>query len=256
MHMGDGALADRVAIVTGSGAGIGRGVAKALAAEGAKVVVTGRRAEPLESVCAEIRADGGEALAVQGDVGVADDVLRTVEATVGTFGRLDILVNNAQGYRHAFLVDATDEDLDLTWRTGPLATFRFMRAAYPHLKERGGVIVNFGSGSQIDPTEKFHGTYVAAKNAIEGLTRVAANEWGPDGIRVLMVMPAAESDQLAAFRARDPQKYAEMLSRTPLGRFGDPQKDIGVPIAWLASDAAGFITGTTIMLDGGQMQLR
>ena len=249
-------LDGKVAVVTGGGAGIGRGVAKALAARGAAVAVVGRRAAPLADVCAEISEAGGDALAISADVGVAKDVSRSVDATVDRFGRLDILVNNAQGYRHASLIDATDDDLDLVWRTGPLATFRSMRAAYPHLKQTRGLIVNFGSGTQFDPSEQFHSTYNAAKGAIANLTRSAAVEWGPDGIRAVLVVPAAESDQLAAFRARDPAKYDEMMRRVPLGRFGDAEADIGAPIAWLASEEARFITGSIVMLDGGQMQLR
>ena len=254
----DGAtsLGGKVAVITGGGAGIGRGVAKAFAARGASVAVVGRRREPLDDVCTEIAAAGGHALAIAADVGVATDVTRYVQTTVDYFGRLDVLVNNAQGYRHAFLLDATDDDMDLVWRTGPLASFRSMKAAYSHLKESKGLIVNFGSGTQLDPSEQFHSTYNAAKGAIANLTRSAAVEWGPDGIRAVLVLPAAESDQLAAFRARDPQKYGEMMKRVPLGRFGDAEADIGKPIAWLATDEARFITGTILMLDGGQMQLR
>jgi NAD(P)-dependent dehydrogenase (short-subunit alcohol dehydrogenase family) len=250
------ALGNRVAIVTGGGAGIGRGVALALADRGASVVVMGRRLGPLEEVQTEIRARGGQALVVQGDVGRLDDVERCIAGSIDEFGRLDILINNAQAYRHAFLLDATEDDMQLTWESGPLAAFRFMRLAHPYLARNGGVIVNFGSGTQLDPTERFHGVYVAAKGAIEGLTRVAAVEWGGDGIRVLMVMPAAETEGVAAFRDRDPKRYEEMVARVPLGRFGDPETDIGGAIAWLVGDEASFITGTTIMLDGGQMYLR
>jgi len=249
-------LAGRVALVTGGGAGIGRGIAKAFAARGAAVAVVGRRRAPLESVCGEVTAAGGRALAIQADVGDAADVQRFVGATVAEFGRLDVLVNNAQGYRHAFLIDASDDDMDLVWRTGPLAAFRSMKAAYPHLRASRGLIVNLGSGTQLDPSEQFHSTYNAAKGAIANLTRSAAVEWGKDGIRAVLVLPAAESEQLAAFRARDPEKYGEMMGRVPLGRFGDAEIDIGRPIAWLATEEARFITGTTLMLDGGQMQLR
>jgi NAD(P)-dependent dehydrogenase (short-subunit alcohol dehydrogenase family) len=243
-------LAGRVAIVTGGGAGIGRGVARALAARGAAVAVVGRRIGPLEHVCADITEAGGRALPIAADVGVSGDVQRFVDVTVEQFGRLDVLVNNAQGYRHAFLLDATDDDMDLVWRTGPLASFRSMKAAYPHLLASQGLIVNFGSGTQLDPSEQFHATYNAAKGAIANLTRSAAVEWGKHGIRAVLVLPAAESDQLAAFRARDPRKFEEMMSRVPLGRFGDPELDIGRPIAWMATEEARFITGTIVMLDG------
>jgi NAD(P)-dependent dehydrogenase (short-subunit alcohol dehydrogenase family) len=243
-------------VVTGGGAGIGRGVAKAFAARGAAVAVVGRRARPLDEVCGEITDAGGSALTITGDIGVAADVERFVETTVEHFGRLDVLVNNAQGYHHAALLEATDDDMDLVWRTGPLATFRAMRAAHSDLKKTQGLIVNFGSGTQFDPSEKFHSTYNAAKGAIANLTRSAAVEWGPDGIRAVLVVPAAESEQLAAFRARDPEKYAEMVGRVPLGRFGEAERDIGRPVAWLATDEARFLTGSIVMLDGGQMQLR
>ena len=249
-------LDGKVAVITGGGAGIGRGVAKALATRGAAVAVVGRRTAPLDEVCADITSNGGDALAISADIGIVDDVARYVATTVEHFGRLDILVNNAQGYRHAPLLDATDDDMDLVWRTGPLATFRSMQAAYPHLKETRGLIVNFGSGTQFDPNETFHSTYNAAKGAIANLTRSAAVEWGADGIRAVLIVPAAESEQLAAFRARDPAKYDEMMGRVPLGRFGDAEADIGAPIAWLATDEARFITGSIIMLDGGQMQQR
>jgi 2-hydroxycyclohexanecarboxyl-CoA dehydrogenase len=250
------ALAGKVALITGAGAGIGRGVAKALASRGAAVVVVGRRPGPLREVCAEIEGVGGRALAVPADVGVAADVERMVAMAVRQFGRLDVLVNNAQGYRHAALRDASDDDMELVWRTGPLAAFRAMKAAYPHLREVRGLIVNFGSGTQFDPSEQFHSTYNAAKGAVANLTRSAAVEWGPDGIRAVLVVPAAESDQVAAFRARDPERYQQMMGRVPLGRFGDAEEDIGRPVAWLATEEARFITGTVMMLDGGQMQLR
>ena len=220
------------------------------------MAVVGRRPGPLAEVCEEISAAGGRAFAVSADVGVAADVKRMIAMTVEHFGRLDVLVNNAQGYRHASLLDASDDDMDLVWRTGPLAAFRSMKAAYPHLRDSRGLIVNFGSGTQFDPSEQFHSTYNAAKGAIANLTRNAAVEWGSDGIRAVLVVPAAESEQVAAFRARDRAKYEQMMGRVPLGRFGDAEVDIGGPVAWLATDEARFITGTILMLDGGQMQLR
>jgi len=249
-------LKDRVAIVTGGGQGLGRGIALARATQGAMVALMGRTQATLDETHAEIVARGGRAITVQGDVREASDIERCVAGTVEQFGGLDILVNNAQTYRHALLMDATDDDMESTWSSGPLATFRFMRAAYPHLRERRGVIVNLGSGTQLMHDGAFYGVYVAAKNAISALSRTAAVEWGGDGIRVLVVMPAAETDGVKAFRARDPERYADMVSRVPLGRFGDSEHDVGRTIAWMVSDEASYMTGCTIMLDGGQMLLR
>src|SRR5690606_30889130 len=148
------------------------------------------------------------------------------------------------------LLEATEDDMDSTWRSGPLAAFRLMRRAHPHLAAGGhGVIVNFGSGAQLMHDGRLYATYAAAKSGIESLTRYAAVEWGGDGIRAVMVVPAAESDGVAAFRERDPERLAEMTRRIPVGRFGDPERDIGAAIAWLASDEARYITGSTIMLD-------
>jgi hypothetical protein len=250
-------LDGRVAIVTGGGRGIGLGVAHALGSAGASVVIAGRTSATLEDACCALRDRGVDAMPVACDVRELADTEQLVSTVIGRLGRLDILVNNAQTYRHAMLVDATEDDMDSTWRSGPLAVFRLMRLARPHLAASGhGVIVNFGSGAQLMHDGRMYAVYAAAKSAIESLTRYAAVEWGGDGIRVLMVMPASESDGVRAFRERDPERYFEMVSRVPLGRFGDPEVDIGVPIAWLVSDEARYITGSTIMLDGGQMFTR
>jgi 2-hydroxycyclohexanecarboxyl-CoA dehydrogenase len=250
-------LHGRVAVVTGGGRGIGRGVALALASAGASVVLAGRTRATLDDACDAVRQRGGEAMPIVCDVGHRDDAERLIDQTVASMSRLDILINNAQSYRHALLLDATDDDMDNTWRSGPLAVFRLMRRAHPHLAASGhGVIINFGSGAQLMHDGRMYATYAAAKSAIESLTRYAAVEWGVDGIRALLVMPAADSDGVRAFRERDPQRYAEMVGRVPLGRFGDPEADIGTAIAWLVSDEARYLTGSTVMLDGGQMFTR
>jgi NAD(P)-dependent dehydrogenase (short-subunit alcohol dehydrogenase family) len=250
-------LHDRVAIVTGGGRGIGRGIALALAAAGATVIVSGRTRDTLDDACEELRARGATAHAIVADVRDEEDTQRLVDEAVAAAGRLDILVNNAQTYRHALLVEATEEDFTTTFDSGPRAVFRLMRAAHPHLVASGhGVIVNFGSGAQLMHDGRMYAVYAAAKGAIEALTRYAAVEWGGDGIRALMVIPAAASDGTKAFAARDPDRYTEMVGRVPMGRFGDPETDIGVPIAWLVSDEARYITGSTVMLDGGQMFTR
>ena len=250
-------LGGRVAIVTGGGRGIGRGISLALAAAGATVVVSGRTQVTLDDACAEIRTRGGEALGIVANVREQDDTERLVAETVAHAGRLDILVNNAQTYRHALLLDATEDDLESTFRSGPYAVFRLMRAAHPHLAASGhGVIVNFGSGAQLMHDGRMYAVYAAAKSAIESFTRGRGGRVGrrrdsrPDG-------DARGGDRRhQGVRRTRSGRYAEMVGRVPMGRFGDPEHDIGVAIAWLVSDEARYLTGSTVMLDGGQMFTR
>jgi len=249
-------LGGKVAIVTGGGAGLGRAIARSLATAGASVVVMGRTAATLDDARSELEALGARARAVVGDVREVGDIARCLDTTLEEFGRLDILVNNAHTITHGLLVDATDADMEDEWRSGPFAVFRFMRLAHPHLAARGGVIVNLGSGAQALHDSKGWGLYGASKSAIQTLTRYAANEWGADGIRVVQVLPLAISEGVERMRSRDPEAYARVVSRVPLGRFGDADVDVAQPIAWLVSDDARFITGSTIMLDGGQIQMR
>jgi NAD(P)-dependent dehydrogenase (short-subunit alcohol dehydrogenase family) len=249
-------LDGRVAIVTGASGGIGRAVGRALARSGASVALAGRRSDVLEDARVELEGMGARALAVRCDVREASDIEHLVARTVEEFGRLDIVVHSAHTIRRGMLVDMTDEDMEDNWRSGPYAAFRLMRAAYPLLKVRGGVIVTFGSGVQAIPDAQGSSLYAASKSALQALTRFAATEWGHDGIRAIQVLPLAESEGVEAWKRRAPAEYAQALERVPLGRFGDVDRDIAEPIAWLVSDEAQYITGTSITLDGGQVQLR
>ena len=249
-------LEGRVAVVTGAGRGLGHGIALALASAGSSVVAFGRTERTLLQTCEAVERRGSRAIAVRGDVRELGDIERCLATTEHEFGRLDILVNNAQTYRHGLLLDATDDDMESTWTSGPFAVFRFMRLAHSLLAKQGGVIVNVGSGAQLMHDGRLYAVYAAAKSAIESLTRYAAVEWGPDGIRALLILPAGHSDGVSAFQERDPDRYREMLARIPLGRFGDPEIDIGRAVAWLVSDEASYMTGSTVMLDGGQMFMR
>ncbi len=249
-----GRLTDRVALVTGSGQGVGRGIALALAAEGAAVVVNGRREGPLKEVAAEIAERGGRAHAVVGDVSVKDDVERVVAEAAAWLDRLDVLVNNAQSSVQRPLEETSDEDVALAYVSGPLATFHAMQAALPHLKRRGGSIVNLGSSAALLGRPDF-ASYAMAKEAIRGLSRVAAKEWGRYGIRVNVVCPAALSPAAEAYLEANPTYRAELVREIPLGRLGDSEQDIGRAVAALAGDDLGYLTGATLMLEGGRTLL-
>jgi 2-hydroxycyclohexanecarboxyl-CoA dehydrogenase len=250
-------LDNQVAIVTGGGAGIGRGICEVFADEGASVVVAGRTKSKLDHVVASIEAAGGRALAVSCDVNDRDQVEAAVGATISTFGRLDILVNNAQGggSGSAGPLESLSEDaFTEAYRGGLLATLYGMQAAFPHLAVRGGSIVNMASSTGImgDPGFAPYGT---AKEAIRGLTKHAAREWGRHGIRVNVVAPAALGEGAARFRDEAPRRWEAIIRQIPLGYMGDPKEDIGRGVLALVTDLR-YLTGATITLDGGRCILR
>jgi NAD(P)-dependent dehydrogenase (short-subunit alcohol dehydrogenase family) len=247
-------LDGKTAIVTGAGQGLGRGIALVLARRGANVVLTGRTESTLSKVLGEIEEAGGTGVFVTGDVGSRNDVRAMVDGAIAAYGGIDILINNAQSSKPGIaLIDMTDDDLELTFRSGALGTVYCMQACYPHLKARGGgSIVNFGSSTAISGDRGF-APYVMAKEAIRGLTRLAANEWGPDNIRVNVVCPAGMSPSAAAFRDADPERFGRVLRSIPLGRMGDEVDDIGRAVAALLSDDLRFLTGATLLLDGGRL---
>jgi len=251
-----GKLSGRVALVTGGGQGVGQGIALALAAEGAAVAVMGRTRRKLEETVEQIEARGARGIAIAGDVCDADDVRRTVDTTVRELGGLQILVNNAQIVPLGKLLDVTDAAFADGWASGPQATHRFMRAAHPHLKARGGVIVNLGTAASLRHDPIGYGCYGAVKEAIRTLTRAAAVEWGGDGIRALNVIPLAESPGFAGWKAAKPEEYAEYCRSIPVGRVGDCEKDIGRVVAFLCSDEGSYVNGTTLTVDGGRDFLR
>jgi NAD(P)-dependent dehydrogenase (short-subunit alcohol dehydrogenase family) len=250
-----GTLDGKRAIVTGGGQGIGRAIALALAGEGAAVALVGRTESALRAVAAEIEKPGGTALPIVADVTRPADIERCVAHTAGELGGIDILVNNAQIPALGSLLEVTDEAFAACWQSGPLAVFRLMKACRPHLGA-GGVIINLGSSAAVNPQPAGRGVYAAAKAATQVLSRVAAAEWGPDGIRVITVLPAAASPASQAWRQANPGEYQRSMSSIPLRRLGDPGKEIGPAVAFLCGPAAGYITGTTIALDGGQAYLR
>jgi len=248
-----GVLDGKIALVTGAGQGVGRGIALALAKEGASIAVTGRTKSKLDTVCKEIEAAGGKAEPIACDVTKLEDVNAAVEQTVKTFGGLDILVNNA--YQGAFgpLLSIDDEKFQLGFFAGPFATFRFMKAAYPHLKARGGGdIINLGTSAAVRWDMSNYGAYGAAKEGVRVLTRAAACEWGKDNIRVNTIAPHAKSPALAAWTEANPEEAKAFVASIPLQKIGDCEEDIGRFVVLLLRPESSYISGATIPLDGGQ----
>ncbi len=248
-----GSLDGKVAIVTGAGQGVGEGIALALAMEGASIVATGRTLAKLAATCAKIEGLGGRALPVAGDICRPEDIGRMVDRALARFGGIDILVNNAQTIHNLPLDELDDRMFGEVFDSGPFATFRFMKAVRPHMTARGGGgIVNLASSAPVRWDARGYGIYSAAKQAIRALTRAAAHEWAPSGIRVNTIAPFAGSPALDRWVEIDPEGARAMLSMIPLGRIGDPETDIGRAVVFLVGPDAGYITGITLPLDGGQ----
>jgi NAD(P)-dependent dehydrogenase (short-subunit alcohol dehydrogenase family) len=247
-----GRLHGKVALVTGASYGIGRGVALKLAREGARLMLCSRTAARAEPVLAELRALGADVHYLPADVGRRADIERVVAEAARVHGGLDILINNAQTVMPwTPIEDKPDDDWQQTLQSGLHASLWAMRAVLPLMRARGGGrIVNFGSIFGINGS-RWASDYAACKEAIRGLTRTAANEWGRYNITVNVVLPAAESDATKMFKENHPDAYRQMRGRVPLGRHGDPEHDIGGAILGLVSDSGRFITGETLFLDGG-----
>ncbi|MGV0160636.1 SDR family NAD(P)-dependent oxidoreductase [Mycobacterium colombiense] len=257
--MSAGRLGGRVAVVTGAGQGLGKATALALADDGASVAVLGRTRSKLDAVCGELTKSGHQALAVECDVADRQAVTGAVEEVLGQFGGIDILINNAQGGALGATVptaELSDEDVLEFFRTGPLGTLHLMQASFLALRQSPhAVVVNFGSAIGVRGAACMAG-YSMAKEAIGGLTKSAAIEWGRYGIRVNQVCPAGLSPSAERFRDADPARWAQIEKSIPLRRMGLAYDDIGRAIAALVSDDMRYLTGATIMLDGGQVILR
>jgi NAD(P)-dependent dehydrogenase (short-subunit alcohol dehydrogenase family) len=253
--VGTGILQDKVAIVTGSGRGLGQGLALALADEGARIMVCGRTADTVAETVTRIEDRGGKAISMVSDVTDAEQIAALVQRTADEFGQLDILINNAQIVPLGRLLEVDDADFDAGWRSGPLATFRLMRACHPYLRG-GGVIVNMGTGASLRPDPIGYGTYAAVKEAIRALTRAAAVEWGADGIRVHAIVPLASSSAFEWWASERPEEFEAFRATVPLGRIGDPETDVGRAVVFLCGPDSGYMTGNTLLIDGGQAFLR
>ena len=246
-------LSGKVALITGAGQGVGQGIALACAAAGARVALAGRTLEKVEATAAMIRERGGTAIALACDVKVAADLAAIVEATVAQLGGLDVLVNNAQEVPLGKLDQVTDEAFVAGFESGPLASFRLMKLARPHMAARGGgTMFNLASSAGVRWDMAGYGAYGAVKQATRVLTRAAAAEWGREGIRVLTIAPHAESPGLKWWIENNPDEAEAFFRTIPLGRIGKLEEDIGRAIVALCGADMSYLTGATIPLDGGQ----
>ena len=245
-------LSKKVAIVTGAGQGIGRGIAHKFAKEGARVVIAEWKAHRGERTRAELEELGGEAISVPTDISEKAQLQRMVEAAVKAYGTVDILVNCAQTFTpNVPIEEKTDEMWHVSLLTGPMATFWAMQAVHPVMKAGGGGrIINFASLNG-EVGQRLTIDYNASKEAIRAITKTAAREWGVDGILVNAIAPGAASPVYLAWAARQPQMAEEQNKLKPIQRMGDPEEDIGGVALFLASDDSRYVTGHTIFVDGG-----
>ena len=246
-------LDGRVALVTGGSRGIGRAVALALAQAGADVVVAARKAQDLDSVAEEVRSLGRRGLAVPAHLARRADIDRLFESTLEAFGRLDVLVNNAAtnpvfGPLADIEEDAWDRIMALNVKGYLLAAQRAARAMAPLGR---GVIINMASTAGLRASPGL-GAYSVSKAAVIMLTRVLGRELGPLGIRVNGIAPALIETRFSEALWKNPEILDGYLKSTPLGRAGQPE-EVGGAVVYLCSDAASYVTGQTLLLDGGHL---
>ena len=245
-------LEGNVTLITGGGKGIGFGLATAFAKEGSDLVITGRTESRLLSAKERLEKEYGiRVLPIVADGADEQNVKNVVKSALEHFGKINTLINNAQVSKSGVpLVQHTKEDFDLAICSGLYATFFYMRECFPALKEVKGSVINFASGAGLFG-KLGQSSYAAAKEGIRGLSRVAAAEWGPDGVRVNVVCPLAMTESLQEWRKNYPELFEKTIQGIPLGRFADPADDIGRVCVFLASEDAHYVTGETITLQGG-----
>lgn len=245
-------LTDQVALITGASRGIGEAIARAFAKAGAKVVLAARKPDALEAVAASIVKDGGQALAVAAHTGKADDVKRLVAAAVEKFGRVDVLVNNAATNPYfGPMLDIEDGAFDKTFEVNVKGYFWLTREVAQHLQQRNakGSIINVASVAGL-AAAPMQGVYGMTKAAVISMTKTFAAELGASGIRVNAIAPGLVETKFAQALTSNDEILKLVTDRTPLGRHAQPEEIAGAAL-YLASGAAGFVTGQTLVVDGG-----
>lgn len=242
----------KIVLITGAYGGIGEGLVRAFLKNDYDVIATGRREEELVKLQDKLKNELDKEIGIiTVDGGNEEDVIRAFEEVKEKYGRLDALINNAQASKSGLmLVEHTKEDFDLAINSGLYATFFFMKYAHPLLKESKGSVINFASGAGLFG-KVAQSSYAAAKEGIRGMSRVAATEWGADGIRVNVICPLVMTPKLEAWREAYPEAYEKTIRDIPMGRMADPEGDIGELCVFLSSDKASYITGETFTIQGG-----
>lgn len=245
-------LKGKVAVVTGASKGIGAGVARALGAVGAAVVVNyASDRAGADKVVGDIKAKGGKAIAVQADVAKAADVQKLFAATKDAFGAVDVLVNNAGVYKFQPLDDVTEDEFHRLFNINVLGTLLATREAAKHFGPHGGSVINVGSNASIEAVVPTASVYSATKGAIDTLTRVLAAELGPRKIRVNVIAPGGtETEGLVSAGVKGSDFEKALVDRTALGRLGQPD-DIARIAVFLASDESAWMTGERLAATGG-----
>ncbi|MDE7406035.1 MAG: SDR family oxidoreductase [Clostridiales bacterium] len=264
-----GHLTGKTAIITGGGkakalkdgsaGSIGYGIAIAYAKEGANLVLTGRNEQKLTEAKEELEKQYGiKVLTVAADINAGADneavVQGVVDKTIKAFGRIDVLINNAQASASGVtLADHTTDQFNLALYSGLYSAFYYMKACYPYLKKTKGSVINFASGAGLFGN---YGqcAYAAAKEGIRGLSRVAATEWGKDGINVNVICPLAWTSQLEQFQENYPDAFKANVHMPPMGHYGNSELEIGRVCVQLASPDFKYMSGETLTLEGGMGQ--
>jgi NAD(P)-dependent dehydrogenase (short-subunit alcohol dehydrogenase family) len=245
-------LTGRTVLVTGAGQGVGRGIAVAMGRAGARVFLTGRTRAKLERVRDEL----GSGVVIEADMTDRAQIRGVVERIEADAGGLDCLVNAAYDARVGMFDALSADDARWDWNSGFAGPLRCMQACFPMLARAKGSVINVGAATGLKPDTATFTLYASTKEALRSLTRTAAMEWSAHGIRVNALIPLATSPSFTAWGEAHPAAYQTILDSIPLRFLGDPVDDVGPGAVFLASDDAHFLTGTTLMLDGGRGYLR
>lgn len=245
-------LKGKVALVTGAGQGIGVGIALALAKAGASVGLVGRTRSKLENTAEQIAAIGGTCYVCPGDVTSRESVNAFVAEVQDRLGPIWVLVNNAVSAKDQSVENVEDDNLDMALRSGVYGSLYAMQACFPTMKERGGCIINFGSGGATMGIE-YNAAYNIAKEGIRALTKTAATGWGRYGITVNTLCPIASTPLYNEWWDNiTPEQQQAHMDQIPMRRMGDPEKDIGALVVFLAGPGGSYITSRTLHIDGGR----